>query len=77
MVTLQQHDADTSVAEISRKLSIAEQTFYRWKKHYGRLAPYEVRRLRQLEDENKRLKQMVAGLSLERHMLEEVIRKKL
>lgn len=74
---LQQHEAGTSVAEISRKLGIADQTFYRWKKRFGGLAPSEVRRLRQLEDENKRLKQMVADLSLDRHMLQEVIRKKL
>jgi putative transposase len=74
---LQQNEAGTSVAEISRKLGIAEQTFYRWKKRFGGLAPSEVRRLRQLEDENKRLKQMVADLSLDRHMLQEVIRKKL
>jgi putative transposase len=74
---LQQHEAGTSVSEISRKLGIAEQTFYRWKKRFGGLAPSEVRRLRQLEDENRRLKQMVADLSLDRHMLQEVIRKKL
>jgi putative transposase len=74
---LQQNEAGTSVSEIARKLGIAEQTFYRWKKRYGGLAPSEVRRLRQLEDENKRLKQMVADLSLDRHMLQEVIRKKL
>lgn len=74
---LQQHEAGTSVSEISRKLGISEQTFYRWKKRFGGLAPSEVRRLRQLEDENKRLKQMVADLSLDRHMLQEVIRKKL
>lgn len=74
---LQQNEAGTSVSEIARKLGISEQTFYRWKKRYGGLAPSEVRRLRQLEDENKRLKQMVADLSLDRHMLQEVIRKKL
>ena len=74
---LQQNEAGTLVSEIARKLGIAEQTFYRWKKRYGGLAPSEVRRLRQLEDENKRLKQMVADLSLDRHMLQEVIRKKL
>ena len=62
------------MAEISRKPSVAEQTFYRWKKRFSGLAPSEVRRLRQLEDENNRLKQMVAGLSLDRHMLREVIR---
>jgi len=74
---LQQKEAGMPVAEISRKLGIADQTFYRWKKRFGGLAPSEVRRLRQPEDENKRLKQMVADLSLDRHMLQEVIRKKL
>ncbi len=73
---LQQHEVGTSVAEILRKLGIAEQTFYRWKKRFGGLAPSEVRRLRQLEDENKRMKQMVADLGLDRHVLQEVIRKK-
>lgn len=74
---IQQHEAGTTVGEISRKLGVTEQTFYRWKKKYGGLAPSEVRRLKQLEDENKRLKQMVADLSLDRHMLQEVVRKKL
>ena len=74
---LQQQEAGTPVAELSRKLGIADQTFYRWKKRFGCLAPSEVRRLRQLENENKRLKQMVADLSLDRRILQEVIRKKL
>ena len=65
------------VAEVIRRLGISEQTFYRWKKKFGGLAPSEVRRLKELEDENRRLKQMVADLSLDRHMLQEVIRKKL
>ena len=65
------------VAEVTRRLGISEQTFYRWKKKFGGLAPSEVRRLKELEDENRRLKQMVADLSLDRHMLQEVIRKKL
>ncbi|WP_405230638.1 transposase [Lentisalinibacter sediminis] len=74
---LQQYEAGTPIGEIARKLGIAEQTFCRWKKRFGGLAPSEVRQLRQLEGENKRLKQMVADLSLDRHMLQEVIRKKL
>ena len=52
---LQHDEAGTSVSEIARKLGITEQTFYWWKKRYGGLAPSEVRRLRQLEDESKRL----------------------
>ena len=57
-------------------MGISEQTFYRWKKLYGSLGPSEVRRLKQLEEENRRLKQMVADLSLE-HMLQDVLSKKL
>ena len=58
-------------------MGICEQTFYRWKKLYGGLGPSEVRRLKQLEDENRRLKQMVADLSLDKHMLQDVLSRKL
>ncbi len=54
-----------------------EQTFYRWKKKYGGLGIAELRRLRQLEEENSKLKQLVADLSLDKTMLQEVIAKKL
>lgn len=74
---LKQQELGTPVAEIVRKLGISEQTFYRWRKKYAGLTPSELRRLKQLEDENRRLKHMVADLSLDRHMLQEVIRKKL
>ena len=74
---LKQAETGTPVAEIVRKLEISEQTFYRWKKKYGGLMPSEVKRLRLLEDENKRLKQMVAELSLDKQMLQEVLSKKL
>jgi len=73
---LKQADSGTPVAEIVRKLEISEQTFYRWKKKYAGLMPSELKRLRQLEEENKRLKQMVADLSLDKHMLQEVLSKK-
>jgi putative transposase len=73
---LKQADSGTPVAEIVRRLEISEQTFYRWKKKYAGLMPSELKRLRQLEDENKRLKQMVAELSLDKHMLQEVLSKK-
>lgn len=76
-VALHQHEAGTPVGDVTRKLGVSEQTFYRWKKKFGGLAPSEVRRLKQLEEENRRLKQMVADLSLDRHMLQEVLRKKL
>ena len=71
-VALHQHEAGSSVGEVIRKLGISEQTFYRWKKKFGGLAPSEVRRLKQLEEENRRLKQRAADLSLDRHMLQEV-----
>ena len=74
---LQQADSGVSVAEICRKMGIAEATFYRWKKHYGGLDVTEIRRLRQLEDENRRLKQLVADLTLDKAMLQDVLSKKL
>jgi len=75
--TLRQAEAGTPVPEVCRKLGISEQTFYRWKKKFAGMGVAELRRLRQLEDENKQLKQLVADLSLDKHMLQEVIRKKL
>jgi putative transposase len=75
--TLRQAEADTPVLEVCRKLGISQQTFYRWKKKFAGMGVAELRRLRQLEDENKQLKQLVADLGLDKHMLQEVIRKKL
>ncbi len=66
-----------SVAEICRKAGISQQTYYRWRKKYAGLMPSEVRRLKQLEEENARLKRMVADLSLDNDMLQDVIRRKL
>ena len=60
-----------------RKLGVTEQTFYRWKRKFAGLGVAELRRLRQVEEENRRLKQLVADLTLDKHMLQEVIRKKL
>ncbi len=74
---LRQAETGTPVKEVLRKMGISEQTFYRWKRQYGGLGPSEVRRLKQLEDENRRLKQMVADLSLDKHMLQEVLSRKL
>ena len=74
---LHQAEQGTSVSEIIRKMGISEQTFYRWKKKFGGLMPSEVRKLKQLEEENRRLKRLVADLSLDKEMLQEVIRKKL
>jgi len=73
---LKQAELGTPVSEVIRKMGITEQTYYRWKKKYGGLGTSELRRLRQLEEENKRLKQMVADLSLDKHMLQEVLSKK-
>jgi putative transposase len=74
---LRQAETGTKVKEIIRKLGITEQTFYRWKRQYGGLGRSELRKLRLLETENKKLKQMVADLSLDKAMLQEVIEKKL
>lgn len=75
--TLHEAEMGTPVAELCRKLGISEQTFYRWKKKYAGMGVAELRRLKQLEEENHKLKQLVADLSLDKHMLQEAIRKKL
>lgn len=74
---LRQAESGANVAELCRKMGVSEQTFYRWKKKYGGLGVAEVRRLKQLEEENKKLKQLVADLSLDRAMLQDVLAKKL
>lgn len=74
---LKQAELGTAVAEICRKMGISEATFYVWKKKYGGLGPSELKRLRQLEEENRKLKQLVADLSLDKAMLQEVVAKKL
>jgi putative transposase len=78
-ITLALHRAGdgVSVEEVCRRLGISNATFYKWKQKYGGLLPSEVRRLKQLEEENKRLKQLVADLSLDKHMLQDVLAKKL
>jgi len=72
---LKQADTGTPVDEVCRKMGISEATFYNWKKKYGGLGVNELRRLRQLEDENLRLKQIVADLSLDKQMLQDVLKK--
>ena len=74
---LRMAETGTRVAEVCRKLGIAEQPFYRWKRKYGGLGVSELRRLKQLEEENRRLKRMVADLSLDKQMLQDVLSKKL
>ena len=66
-----------AVAEVCRKLGISEATFYNWKRKFGGLGVGEVRRLKQLEEENSRLKRLVADLSLDKEMLQEVVQRKL
>jgi len=65
------------VADLCRKAGISQATYFNWKKRYDGLLPTEVRRLKQLEDENGKLKKLVAELSLDREMLQDVIRRKL
>lgn len=65
---LKQVETGTPVAEVLRRMGISEQTFYHWKKLYGGLRVGELRRLKQLEDENRKLKQLVADLSLDKHI---------
>ena len=72
---LKQAETGTSVQEACRKMGISEATFYNWKKKYGGLGITELRRLRQLEDENFRLKQIVADLTLDKQMLQDVLKK--
>jgi putative transposase len=75
-MALRQAEAGTPVAEICRKLQVTEQTFYRWKKKYGSLGTPEIRELRQLRDENKKLKQLVADLTLDKHILQQSLKKR-
>ena len=74
---LRQAESGTPVSEIIRKMGISEVTFYRWKKKYAGLGVAELRRLKQLEDENRRLKRLVADLTLDKQMLQDVLSKKL
>ena len=73
---LRQADSGTTIEEICRKMGISELTFYRWKKVYAGMGVTEIRRLKQLEDENAKLKRVVADLTLDKSMLQDVLRKK-
>jgi putative transposase len=73
---LRQAESGTPVAEVCRKLGVTEQSFYRWKKKYGGMGVAELRRLKQLEQENRKLKQIVADLTLDKQMLQDVLKKK-
>ncbi|KSY46738.1 Hin recombinase, partial [Klebsiella pneumoniae] len=72
---LKQAETGTRVEEVCRKMGISEATFYNWKKKFGGMGVTELRRLRQLEEENQRLKRLVADLSLDKEMLQEVLKR--
>jgi len=74
---LRQAESGTPAADVCRQLGVSEASFYVWKKKYGKLDLTELRELRQLRDENARLKRVVADLTLDKHILGEVVRKKL
>ena len=74
---LKQAELGTPVEEVCRKMGISDATFYNWRKKFGGLGPSEVRRLKQLEEENSKLKRLVADLSLDKVMLQDVLSKKL
>lgn len=76
VTAIKQSDLGISIEDICRKFGISQQTFYRWKKQYGGLSPSELRRLKELERENAKLKQLVADLSLDKQILQEVLSKK-
>jgi len=73
---MRQGESGTAIQEITRKLGISEQTFYRWEKKYAGLGVAELRRLKHLEEENRKLKQLVADLSFDKQILQDVLSKK-
>lgn len=73
---LRQAESGTPVGEVCRKLGVSEQSFYRWKKQFAGMGIAEIRRLKQLEDENTKLKRLVADLTLDKTMLQDALRKK-
>jgi putative transposase len=74
---LRQAEEGAAVEGVCRKAGISIQTYYRWRKKYGGLMPSEMRRLKRLEEENQRLRRLVADLSLDKGMLQDVVRRKL
>ena len=73
---LRQAEGGTPVADVCRQMGVSEASFYVWKKKYGKLGLTEIRELRQLRDENARLKRLVADLTLDQHILGEVVAKR-
>jgi putative transposase len=76
-IAIKEAETGTKVEEVCRQIGLSSATFFNWKKKYGGLGISELRRLRQLEEENQQLKKLVADLSLDKHMLQEVIKKAL
>ena len=76
LYALRQAEGGAKVVEICRELGVTEQTFYRWRKKYAGVGISELRELRQLREENRKLKHLVADLSLDKHILQEVLSKK-
>jgi putative transposase len=74
---LKQAEVGTPIEDVCRKMGISDATFYNWRKKYGGLGPSELKRLKQLEEENNRLKRLVADLSLDKAMLQDVLSRKL
>ena len=74
---LREAESGDTVVEVCRKHRISQQTFYLWKKKYAGMGLQELRELRQLRDENAKLKRLVADLSLDQHILQEIVAKKL
>jgi putative transposase len=73
---LKQAELGTPIADLCRQHGISEQSYYRWKKVYGGMLPSEARELKQLRDENTKLKRLVADLSLDKVMLQDIVQKK-
>jgi len=73
---LRQAESGEKVVDLCRKLGVSEQTFYAWRRKYAGMGVSELRELRQLREENRKLKQVVADLTLDKHMLQEVLAKK-
>jgi len=76
ITVLKEAEAGMSVKDLCRRHGISEQTYYRWKAKYSGMEASDAKRLRELEDENRRLKQMVADLSLDNQALKDVLKKK-
>lgn len=77
IAVLKEAEAGLSVSELCRKHGISDATFYAWRKKFGGMSELDLKRLRQLEEENRRLKHMYAELSIDHHILKDIVEKKL